>query len=54
MMRLEVVVAMGRRPVIVHGHAASLIGWSQRGGFGAIPPKWVGRLRGKAVTDQCI
>lgn len=23
-------------------------------GFGAIPPKWVGRLRGKAVIDQCI
>lgn len=22
--------------------------------FGAIPPKWVGRLRGKAVIDQCI
>ena len=22
--------------------------------FGAIPPKWVGRLRGKAVTDRCI
>lgn len=23
-------------------------------GFGAIPSKWVGRLRGKAVIDQCI
>lgn len=23
-------------------------------GFGAIPPKWVGQLRGKAVIDQCI
>lgn len=23
-------------------------------GFGAIPPKRVGRLRGKAVIDQCI
>lgn len=23
-------------------------------GFEAIPPKWVGRLRGKAVIDQCI
>lgn len=23
-------------------------------GFGAIPPKWVGRLRGKTVIDQCI
>lgn len=22
--------------------------------FEAIPPKWVGRLRGKAVIDQCI
>ena len=23
-------------------------------GFGAIPPKWVGQLRGKAVIEQCI
>lgn len=23
-------------------------------GFGAIPPKWIGRLRGKAVIDRCI
>lgn len=23
-------------------------------GFGAIPPEWVGRLRGKAVIDQCL
>ena len=23
-------------------------------GFGAIPPEWVGQLRGKAVIDQCI
>lgn len=23
-------------------------------GFGAIPPKWISRLRGKAVIDQCI
>lgn len=23
-------------------------------GFGAIPPKWVDQLRGKAVIDQCI
>lgn len=23
-------------------------------GFEAIPPKWVGQLRGKAVIDQCI
>lgn len=23
-------------------------------GFGAIPPKWVGRLRGKALIDRCI
>ena len=23
-------------------------------GFGAIPPEWVGRLRGKAVIEQCI
>ena len=22
--------------------------------FEAIPPKWVGQLRGKAVIDQCI
>lgn len=32
-MQLEVVVAMERRPVIVHGRAGSLIGWFQRGGF---------------------
>lgn len=23
-------------------------------GFEAIPPKWVGQLRGKTVIDQCI
>ena len=23
-------------------------------GFGAIPPKWISQLRGKAVIDQCI
>lgn len=23
-------------------------------GFGAIPPKWIGQLRGKAVIDKCI
>lgn len=23
-------------------------------GFEAIPPKWVGQLRGKAVIDKCI
>lgn len=23
-------------------------------GFEAIPPKWVGQLRGKAVIDRCI
>lgn len=27
------VVAMERRPVTVHGHGGSLIGWFQRGGF---------------------
>lgn len=32
-MQIEVVVAMERRPVIVHGHDGSLIGWFQRGGF---------------------
>lgn len=39
-MQLEVVVTMERRPVIVHGHDGSLIGWFQRDG--------------KAVIDQCI
>lgn len=73
-MQVEVVVTMERRPVTVHGHGGSLIGWFQRGGFlgnnqkpvglvelagvyygfEAIPPKWVGQLRGKAVIDQCI
>ena len=33
MMQVEVVVEMGRRPVTVHGHDGSLIGWFQRGGF---------------------
>lgn len=32
MMQVEVVVTMGRRPVIVHGHRGRLIGWFQRGG----------------------
>ena len=32
-MQVEVAVAMERRPVTVHGHAGSLIGWFQRGGF---------------------
>lgn len=32
-MQVEVAVAMERRPVIVHGHDGSLIGWFQRGGF---------------------
>lgn len=32
-MRVEVVVAMERRPVTVHGRVGSLIGWFQRGGF---------------------
>lgn len=33
MMQVEVVVEMERRPVTVHGHDGSLIGWFQRGGF---------------------
>lgn len=32
-MQIEVVVEMERRPVTVHGHSGSLIGWFQRGGF---------------------
>lgn len=32
-MQVEVVVITERRPVIVHGHDGSLIGWFQRGGF---------------------
>lgn len=32
-MQVEVVVTMERRPVTVHGHGGSLIGWFQRGGF---------------------
>lgn len=32
-MQVEVVVAMERRPVTVHGYGGSLIGWFQRGGF---------------------
>lgn len=33
MTQVEVVVTMERRPVTVHGHGGSLIGWFQRGGF---------------------
>ena len=32
-MQVEVVVEMERRPVTVHRHSGSLIGWFQRGGF---------------------
>lgn len=32
-MQIEVAVTMERRPVTVHGHGGSLIGWFQRGGF---------------------
>lgn len=32
-MQVKMIVAMEQRPVIVHGHAGSLIGWFQRGGF---------------------
>lgn len=32
-MQVEVVAITERRPVTVHGHNGSLIGWFQRGGF---------------------
>ncbi len=32
-MQIKVVAITERRPVTVHGHAGSLIGWFQRGGF---------------------
>ena len=32
-MQIEVVVITERRPVTVHGHSGSLIGWFQQGGF---------------------
>lgn len=32
-MQVEVVAVTERRPVTVHGHSGSLIGWFQRGGF---------------------
>lgn len=32
-MQAKMVVAMERRPVIVHGRDGWLIGWFQRGGF---------------------
>lgn len=47
-MQTEVVAAMGRRPVIVHGHAGSLIGWSQRGGFPGDDQKPVGPVEYEA------
>lgn len=33
MMRVEVIVTMGRRPVTVRALVGSLIGWFRRGGF---------------------
>lgn len=41
-MHVEVVVTMERRPVTVHGHVGSLIGWFQRGGFPGNDQKPVG------------
>lgn len=41
-MRLEVAVAMGRRPATVHGHGSRLIGWFRRGGFPGNDQKPVG------------
>lgn len=32
-MQIKVVAITEQRPVTVHGHAGSLIGWFQRGGF---------------------
>lgn len=32
-MQVKVVAITERRPVTVHGHGGSLIGWFQRGGF---------------------
>lgn len=32
-MQIKVVAITERRPVIVHGHRGSLIGWFQRGSF---------------------
>lgn len=41
-MQVEVVVTMERRPVTVHGHDGSLIGWFQRGSFPGNNQKPVG------------
>ena len=41
-MQTEVAVAMGRRPVTVHGHGGSLTGRFQRGGFPGNDQKPVG------------
>lgn len=41
-MRVEVVVEVEQRPVTVHGHGGSLIGWFQRGGFPGNNQKPVG------------
>ena len=45
-MQVEVVVTMERRPVTVHGHGGSLIGWFQRGGFLGNNQKPVGLVDG--------
>ena len=36
-----------------HGQPAGAIAGVYHG-FEAIPPKWVGQLRGKAIIDRCI
>jgi hypothetical protein len=41
-MQVEVAVTMERRPVTVHGHGGSLIGWFRRGGFLGNSQKHVG------------
>lgn len=48
-MQVEVAVAMGRRPVTVHGHGGWPVGWFQRGGFPGNDRKPVGEYGAKDV-----
>lgn len=48
-MQVEVVVAMERRPVTVHGHVSSPIGRFQRGSFLGNNQKPVGEYEAKEV-----
>ena len=53
-MQVEVVVTMERRPVTVHGHGGSLIGWFQRGSFLGNNQKPVGLVEYEAKEVRYV